>query len=140
VTAREVYRFGAFTLDIGERRLSAASDVRLSPKTFDVLAALVQHRGRLVTKHELLARVWPETFVEEGILTVHVAALRKALGDETRPRLFIETVPRSGYRFVAAVTSRIAGRVSAAARAGQAPRALRMPGPRTGSPAVGFVR
>jgi tetratricopeptide (TPR) repeat protein len=78
--------------------------IRLPPKTFDVLATLVQHPGRLLTKHELLARVWPETFVDEGILTVHVAALRKALGDETRPRSLIETVPRSGYRFVAAVT------------------------------------
>jgi DNA-binding winged helix-turn-helix (wHTH) protein len=79
VTAREVYRFGAFTLDVGDRRLSAGSDViRLPPKTFDILATLVQHPGRLLTKHELLARVWPETFVEDRILTVHVAALRKA--------------------------------------------------------------
>jgi DNA-binding winged helix-turn-helix (wHTH) protein len=105
VTAREVYRFGPFTLDVGERRLSAGSTViRLSPKTFGVLATLVEQPDRLVTKHELLARVWPETFVDEGILTVHVAALRKALGDETQPRSFIETVPRSGYRFIARVT------------------------------------
>src|SRR5512138_312462 len=68
--ARDVYRFGAFTLDLGERRLSAGSDaIRLSPKAFDVLAALVQHCGRLLTKNELLARVWPESFVDDGILT-----------------------------------------------------------------------
>lgn len=103
--AGEVYRFGSFTLDLGERRLSAGSDtIRLSPKAFDVLTAFVQHHGRLLTKDELLARVWPESFVEDGILTVHVSALRKALGDKTRPPSYIETVPRSGYRFIAAVT------------------------------------
>jgi DNA-binding winged helix-turn-helix (wHTH) protein len=103
--ARDVYRFGAFTLDLGERRLSAGNDtIRLSPKAFDVLVAFVQHHGRLLTKDELLARVWPESFVEDGILTVHVSALRKALGDETRPPSYIETVPRSGYRFIAEVT------------------------------------
>ena len=69
--ARDVYRFGAFTLDVNERRLSAGSDtIRLSPKAFDVLAAFVQHHGRLLTKDALLARIWPESFVEDGILTV----------------------------------------------------------------------
>lgn len=101
---RQIYRFGAFTLDVRERRLTAGTDVvRLSPKAFDVLSALVQQPGRLVTKNELLARVWPEAFVEEGILTVHMSALRKALGDDTRPSSYIETVARSGYRFVASV-------------------------------------
>jgi DNA-binding winged helix-turn-helix (wHTH) protein len=101
----DVYRFGAFTLALGDRRLSAHTDtVRLPPKTFDVLAILVQHPGRIITKDELLARVWPEVFVEEGILTVHVAALRKALGDDTCHPSYIETVSRRGYRFVAGVT------------------------------------
>jgi DNA-binding winged helix-turn-helix (wHTH) protein len=102
---RDVYRFGAFTLALGDRRLSADTDtVHLSPKAFELLAVLVQHAGRLMTKDELLARVWPEVFVEEGILNVHVAALRKTLGDEKRHPSYIETVPRCGYRFVAAVT------------------------------------
>jgi len=102
---RDVYRFGPFTLALDERRLSTGNHtIRLPPKAFNLLAALVQHPGRLMTKHELLARVWPEVFVEEGILTVHVSALRKALGDKTRPSAYIETVSRSGYRFVAAVT------------------------------------
>ena len=101
---RETYRFGDFTLDVRERRLTSGPDVvRLSPKAFDVLSALVQQPGRLVTKNELLARIWPESFVEEGILTVHMSALRKALGDDTRPSSYIETVARSGYRFVATV-------------------------------------
>ena len=104
MTGDDAYRFGAFTLIVGERRLIADGEsVRLSPKAFDLLTALVQDPGRLMTKHELLARVWPEVFVEDGILTVHVSALRKALGDEAR-RSYIEMVSGSGYRFVAAVS------------------------------------
>jgi DNA-binding winged helix-turn-helix (wHTH) protein len=102
---RERFLFGTFTLDVDERRLSHGPEaVQLSPKAFDVLVALVRDAGRLVTKDELLARVWPESFVEEGILTVHVSALRKSLGDNVRPPAFIETVARSGYRFIASVT------------------------------------
>jgi DNA-binding winged helix-turn-helix (wHTH) protein/tetratricopeptide (TPR) repeat protein len=95
--ARELYAFSAFTLDVTERRLSHAGEaIPLAPKAFDLLVALVRRAGRLVTKAELLAQVWPDSFVEEGILSVHVSALRKALGDERRR---IETVPRAGYRF-----------------------------------------
>jgi DNA-binding winged helix-turn-helix (wHTH) protein len=100
----ELYRFGRFTLTLRERRLSAGTTtIRLMPKAFDLLAALLQHPGRLMTKDELLTRVWPETFVEEGILTVHVSTLRKVLGDRKRAPAFIETVPRRGYRFIAEV-------------------------------------
>jgi DNA-binding winged helix-turn-helix (wHTH) protein/Tfp pilus assembly protein PilF len=104
VGRRDVFHFGEFTLDIQERRLQrGAHVVHLEPKAFDVLVALLRHHGRLVSKDELLARVWPDSFVEGGILTVHVSALRRALGDETRPSVYIETVARSGYRFVAPV-------------------------------------
>ena len=104
MTGSRAYRFGPFILDIDERRLSAGGDtIRLSPKAFELLATLVQHRARLLTKHELLARVWPDVFVDEGILTVHVAALRKALNDDPRRPSYIETVPGTGYRFVAAL-------------------------------------
>jgi DNA-binding winged helix-turn-helix (wHTH) protein len=101
---REVFRFGEFTLDVGDRRLLRGGEpVRLAPKAHDMLVALVRQRGRLVTKDELLARVWPEAFVEEESLTVHVSALRKALGDGKRDPGFIETVSGSGYRFTATV-------------------------------------
>lgn len=101
----EVFRFGEFTLDVAERRLTRGRTViRLSPKAHDVLLVLLRQAGHLVTKHELLARVWPEVFVEHGILTVHMSAVRKALGDRRRPPSYIETVQRSGYRFIAAVT------------------------------------
>ena len=104
MASREVFHFDEFALDVGERRLlRGAETVRLSPKAYDVLVVLVRQSGRLVTKDELLAHVWPESFVDEGILNVHVAALRKALGDDTRPPAYIETVVRSGYRFIAAV-------------------------------------
>jgi len=77
-----------------------------------VLVGLVRDAGRLVTKEALLARVWPDTFVEEGILTVRVANLRRALGDSPSAPVFIETVARSGYRFIASVTrSTLAERV-----------------------------
>jgi DNA-binding winged helix-turn-helix (wHTH) protein/tetratricopeptide (TPR) repeat protein len=101
---REIFYFGGFTLDVDERRLQrGAEPARVAPKAFDVLVELLRHPGRLVSKAELLARVWPDSFVEEGILTVHMSALRRTLGDETRPSTYIETVARSGYRFVAPV-------------------------------------
>lgn len=104
---QERYEFGDFALDVAERRLSRLGQpVRLEPKAYDVLVELVREAGRLVTKQELLARVWPESFVEEGILTVHISSLRKALGDLDRPPKCIETVPRSGYRFIARIAQK----------------------------------
>ena len=76
----------------------------LPPKVHNLLVQLVRHAGRLVTKPELLAEVWIGSFVEEGILSVHVSALRKALGDTAQAPRYIETVSRSGYRFIAPVT------------------------------------
>jgi DNA-binding winged helix-turn-helix (wHTH) protein/tetratricopeptide (TPR) repeat protein len=101
---RELYRFGAMALDVSERRLSRdRQNVPLPPKAHDLLVQLVRHAGRLVTKRELLDQVWAGSFVEEGILSVHISALRKALGDDNRSPRFIETVSRSGYRFIAPV-------------------------------------
>jgi DNA-binding winged helix-turn-helix (wHTH) protein len=96
---REGYEFGEFRLEPAQRRLSRGGDaVALPPKTYDVLVALVRRAGQLVTKRELLDAVWPDAFVEEGILAVHVSGLRKALDEDA-----IETVARAGYRFRAAV-------------------------------------
>ena len=82
----EVCEFGEFKLDAPERLLSRESHaIALAPKAYDVLLALVRSAGRLVTKRELLDLVWPETSVEEGILSVHISTLRKALGDGSRP-------------------------------------------------------
>jgi DNA-binding winged helix-turn-helix (wHTH) protein len=91
----ERYEFGGFTLDVFERRLTKGGrGIALAPKAFDVLVGLVRSAGSLLTKRELLDQVWPESYVEEGILSVHISALRKALGRES-----IETVAKSGYRF-----------------------------------------
>ncbi|HXD34816.1 MAG TPA: winged helix-turn-helix domain-containing protein [Pyrinomonadaceae bacterium] len=98
------YEFGRFRLDAGERVLRRDRElVPLTPKVFDILLALVERGGHLVEKDDLMKRVWPDTFVEEGNLTQNVSMLRKALGENPGSPQFIETVARRGYRFVAAV-------------------------------------
>ncbi len=98
------YRFGPFQLDVRERRLSRGPEViPLRLKVFDTLRVLVEHAGQLVTKQELLDRVWPETIVEENNLNHNVSVLRRALGEKATGQQYIETVPRVGYRFAAAV-------------------------------------
>ena len=74
--------------------------IPLTPKAFDTLVVLVRNSGHVVEKDELLKEVWPDTFVEEGVLAVNVAAIRKALNDGEEGQSYIETVPRRGYRFV----------------------------------------
>jgi DNA-binding winged helix-turn-helix (wHTH) protein len=107
MATHEVYEFAGLTLDVGERRLLRGDVVvALAPKTYDLLVALVRHAGRLMTKQELLDLAWPDTHVEEGILSVHVSNLRKALDDRDGGAPLIETVPRSGYRFLAGVRRR----------------------------------
>ncbi|MEP6918593.1 MAG: transcriptional regulator, partial [Acidobacteriota bacterium] len=78
--------------------------VPLTPKAFDVLVALLEKPGQLISKEELLRKVWPETFVEESNLAYNIFALRKALGDSAENSQYIETVPKKGYRFRASVS------------------------------------
>ena len=90
------YRFGRFELQPEERRLLEGDvPIALRPHAFDLLVALVEHAGSLVTKDELLERVWRTVVVEENTLQAHVSALRKVLGPES-----IATVTGRGYRFV----------------------------------------
>jgi DNA-binding winged helix-turn-helix (wHTH) protein/Tfp pilus assembly protein PilF len=104
---REVYEFGPYVLDVSERRLTKRGDVvPLAPKAHDVLVALVRRAGHLLSKRELLDRVWSEVAVEEGVLSVYVSALRKALDSAPQNPEFIETVPRVGYRFSGRVRRR----------------------------------
>lgn len=104
-SGRPVYKFGPFRLDAGKRVLLCDGHaVPLTSKALDILLALVESHGELVEKGALFRRVWPDTFVEEGNLTFNIHLLRKALGDDrSNGNRFIETVPRRGYRFVAAV-------------------------------------
>ena len=96
------YEFGRFRLKVAERVLLREGElVPLTPKVFDILITLVEHGGQVVSKDDLMKRVWPKTFVEEGNLTQNISLLRKALGETPGGAQFIETVPRRGYRFVA---------------------------------------
>jgi len=100
-----VYQFGPFRLETSEYRLLRDGEaVSLPHKAFEVLLALVESRGRVVLKEDLLKRVWPETFVEEANLAVAVSQLRKVLGDvQNGDHHYIETVRSIGYRFLALV-------------------------------------
>jgi DNA-binding winged helix-turn-helix (wHTH) protein len=98
--------FGRFRLDCVEGRLwRGTTAVRLTRKAHGMLAHLVAHAGQLVTKDELLTAVWPRSVVVEGVLTTVVRELRRALEDQTRTPVFIQTVHRQGYRFIAPVTA-----------------------------------
>ena len=77
--------------------------VHIGSRARDILAALLDRPGEILSKQELLDRVWPNVFVEEGNLKVHVAALRRALGDGQSGRRYIANVPGRGYSFVAPV-------------------------------------
>src|SRR5260370_31723916 len=100
-TPPERYRFGPLELQPGNRRLlKDGATISLRPRAFDLLVALVDRAGRLVTKDELLARVWPKTVVEEAALHVQVSALRKVVGSDA-----ITTVSGRGYQFTLPVTT-----------------------------------
>ena len=107
-TENHSYEFGRFRLITADRVLLREGEpVALTPKVFDILLALVENGGRVVEKDDLMKRVWPNTFVEEGNLTQNISLLRKALGETPNGVQFIETVPRRGYRFVGAVRSEL---------------------------------
>jgi DNA-binding winged helix-turn-helix (wHTH) protein/tetratricopeptide (TPR) repeat protein len=98
------YEFGPFTLDSAEQvLLRDGQRVPLKPKVFDLLRTLVENNGHVVSKDELLNKVWPSVFVGENNLTVSIFALRKALGETRNPHSYIETVSKRGYRFSAEV-------------------------------------
>jgi predicted ATPase/DNA-binding winged helix-turn-helix (wHTH) protein len=98
--------FGPFSLYTGRKLLlDGDRPVRLGGRAMDILIALVEAHGELIGKDDLVRRVWPDTFVEEGNLRVHLAVLRKALGDGRDGARYIVNVPGRGYQFVAPVVS-----------------------------------
>src|SRR5262249_2023313 len=100
------YQFGNFRLVPAEKQLlHNGKAVPLAPKVFDTLLLLVESRGRLLEKDELLKRLWPDSFVEEVALAHNISQLRKALQQDNEPSHFIETIPKRGYRFTAEVES-----------------------------------
>jgi len=96
-----LHYFGPFRLSENERLLFCGdTEVRLKTKDLDVLLVLLKNRSRLVTKAELMEEVWPNSYVAEANLGVHIACLRKALRKHAPRHRYIETVHKYGYRFV----------------------------------------
>ena len=96
------YAFGPFVVDLVKRTLSREGrPVPITSKTFDVLVVLLEHRDHIVSKDELLNRVWPDTAVNENNLARQISSLRRALGQRPDQHDFVVTVPGNGYRFVA---------------------------------------
>ncbi len=94
--------FGRFTFDSETRELlDAGTRLHLSPKAFDLLRLLVERRPTVVSKREIHDKVWQDTFVSEANLSVVIAEIRQALGDDSRQSAFIRTVHRVGYAFSA---------------------------------------
>src|SRR6266446_5668267 len=94
--------FGPYRL-LAAQRLLLEGDrpVRLGSRAFDILAALVERAGEVVGKEQLMARAWPQTFVEDANVKIQVSALRRALGDGQGGHRYIATVSGRGYNFVA---------------------------------------
>lgn len=99
------YKFGPFSVDaLNHVLLRDGKALPLKPKVFDTLLVLIENRGRVLDKDELMSHLWPDTIVEESNLTQNVYLLRKVLGGESQGEAYIETMPKRGYRFVASVS------------------------------------
>lgn len=97
-------QFGPFVLDTETRQLlHGAAALHLSPKAFDLLCLLVEHRPKVLDKNDLQSRLWPNTYVVEGNLNVLIGEIRRALGDVPKEPRFIRTVHGVGYAFCGAV-------------------------------------
>src|SRR4030095_3489107 len=114
VTLKHFYKFDPFVLDVEERvLLRDGRPVAVTPKVFDTLLLLVQNQGCVVSKQKILDALWPDVFVEESNITFNITMLRKFLGDTKREPLYIETVPRRGYRFKTEVKEVLAENIPA---------------------------
>jgi len=103
-TPMHIYEFGPFRVDALRRLLlREGNPVRLPAKAFEILLVLLEEKGRLVEKDELMRRVWPDAVVEENNLTVNMSALRRSLTESPGEHRYVVTVPGRGYQFVADV-------------------------------------
>src|SRR3954447_16622739 len=99
------FSFGPFLLDVESRALLRDGEpLTIAARTLDTLAVLVQNRGRLLDKDELLSLIWPGTVVDEANLSQSIFTLRKVLGDSRKDQRYIATIAGRGYQFVASVT------------------------------------
>jgi Tol biopolymer transport system component/DNA-binding winged helix-turn-helix (wHTH) protein len=102
--APHYYEFGPFRIDATRRLLLRdGQPIPLPPKAMEVLLVLVESRGQVLSKDELMQRIWPETFVEEGNLGQNIFLIRKVLGSAEAGQDYIKTLPKRGYCFVAEV-------------------------------------
>lgn len=101
-----LYGFGPFRVDPVKRRLlKEGQTISVPSKAFDMLLVLLENSGQVVERDDLMQKLWPDTFVEEINLNVHISSLRKALGESPSDHRYIVTVPRRGYSFVAQVST-----------------------------------
>ena len=120
------YRFGPYTLDPAAYRLLRDADVvQLSPKIIDLLLYLVARQPALVSKEDLFKALWPDVAVTDNALTQAVSELRQALGDDSSKPVYVQTVARRGYRFIAPVTDHGAGGAAVPPASMPAPMARR---------------
>src|ERR1043166_8820498 len=107
-TPAHFYEFGDFRLDTAKRLLQRldGTTVPLTPRVFETLLYLVEHRDAVLDKERLMEAVWPDSIVEENNLTQHISTLRRVFGETPGSHLYIVTVPGRGYRFVAEVKVR----------------------------------
>jgi DNA-binding winged helix-turn-helix (wHTH) protein len=111
--ASETVEFGPFRLRVTERLLEKQGvPLSLGSRALDILIALVERATEVVSKRDLLARVWPDLVVDDGSLRFHIAALRKALGDGQSGARYVSNVAGRGYCFVAPVSRMTSGRQS----------------------------
>jgi DNA-binding winged helix-turn-helix (wHTH) protein len=100
----EQVSFGRFAFFPGQQLLvEGDAAISLGSRAMAILAALLEHAGEVVSKAQLIQRAWPDTFVEESNLRVHITALRRALGDGQAGRRYIVNIPGRGYSFVSPV-------------------------------------
>jgi DNA-binding winged helix-turn-helix (wHTH) protein/Tfp pilus assembly protein PilF len=101
---RHFYEFGPFRLDLEQKLLShEGNTVTLAPKVFETLILLIENKGRVVTKAEMMKSLWPDRYVEESNLTQNIFMLRKIFSEGPGNEQYIETIPKRGYRFVGTV-------------------------------------
>lgn len=97
-------RFSVFSLDVNEGLFVQGKPVKLAPKVFQTLVLFAENQGRTISKDELFEKLWADTFVEDNALSFNISQLRKALARYDNETVFIETVPKRGFRFNAEVT------------------------------------
>src|SRR5436853_6142632 len=104
---RLTFEFGPFQFDAATQTLARHGEiVPLKGKACELLRVLLEHRGEVLDKDELMKLLWPDTVVEENNLTVHMTALRKALGDSPNAHRYVVTIPGRAHRVVAEVRER----------------------------------